>query len=290
MSDGKANNYLLTWIEYLQSRGIISFSQEDLITNFPERSEHALIQSLSRLSQRGRVVPVYKGFYLIIPAEYAAVEILPPILFIDYLMEYIGKPYYIGLLSAAALYGAAHQQAQEFFVITSTKQLATQKKGVKINYVIKKIIPAQFLENRKTETGYVKVSSPEMTAFDLVYYSNRIGGISRASTVLNELAESMQPDKIERELVQLFSVSTIQRLGYILEDVLKEKQLADKLWKVSKHLNLHFYRQPLSTGKNSAGYKADPKWKIVINTEIEIDLVQKNAGPIKDIITGLRTA
>ncbi len=79
-----------------------------------------------------------------------------------------------------------------------------------------------------------------MTAFDLVYYNNRIGGINRASTVLNELAESMQPDKIKRELVQSFSVPTIQRLGYILEYALKEEQLADKLWKVSKDLNLQF--------------------------------------------------
>jgi len=268
---GKTNSYILTWIEQLQSKGKIAFSYDEVINDFPEKSENAIIQSLSRLSQRGRVVPVYKGFYLIVPAEYAAMEILPPILFIDYLMEYIGKPYYIGLLSAAALYGAAHQQAQEFFILTTTKQLATQKKGIKINYIIKKQIPTQFVENRKTETGYVKVSSPEMTAFDLVYYNNRIGGISRASTVLNELAESMQPDKIKRELVQSFSVPTIQRLGYILEYALKEEQLADKLWKVSKDLNLHFYRQPISTGKKTAGHKTDPKWRIIINTEIEID-------------------
>ena len=271
MSNGKTNNYLLSWIEQLQSRGIISFSHDDLITNFPERSEHAIIQSLSRLSQRGRVVPIYKGFYLIVPAEYAAMEILPPILFIDYLMEFIAKPYYVGLLSAAALYGAAHQQPQEFFIITTTKQLATQKKGIRINYVIKKMIPSQFLEDRKTETGYIKVSSPELTAFDLVYYSNRIGGLNRTSTVLNELAESMQADLIEPELIQSFSIATIQRLGYILEYALKDEHLANKLWKVSKDLNLYFYRQPLSTGKKTAGHKTDPRWKIIINTEIEID-------------------
>jgi predicted transcriptional regulator of viral defense system len=258
MKEAKTNNYLLTWIELMQSRGIISFSHHDLITRFPEKSEHALNQSLSRLSQRGRIVPLYKGFYLIVPAEYAAMEILPPILFIDYLMEYIGKPYYIGLLSAAALYGAAHQQPQEFFIITTTKQLATQKKGIKINYVIKKMIPAQFLENRKTETGYVKVSSREMTAFDLIFYSNRMGGLNRTCTVLNELAESMDQKKIEADLLQLFSVATTQRLGYILDCVLNEDQLANRLWKVSRDLNQKFYRQPLSTGITTAGHKTDP--------------------------------
>ena len=138
MAIGKTNSYILTWIEQLQSKGKIAFSYDEVIADFPEKSENAIIQSLSRLSQRGRVVPVYKGFYLIVPAEYAAMEILPPILFIDYLMEYIGKPYYIGLLSAAALYGAAHQQAQEFFILTTTKQPATQKQWIKINYIIKK--------------------------------------------------------------------------------------------------------------------------------------------------------
>jgi hypothetical protein len=68
------------------------------------------------------------------------------------------------------------------------------------DYPIKKKIPSQFLE---------------------IYYSNRIGGIIRTSTVLNEMAETIHPDKINSELVQSFYVSTIQRLAYILEIVLK---------------------------------------------------------------------
>ena len=271
MAIGKTNNYILTWIEKLQSRGKIAFSYDEVITDFPEKSENAIIQSLSRLSQRGRVVPIYKGFYLIIPPEYYAREILPPILFIDYLMEFLAKPYYVGLLSAAALYGAAHQQPQEFFVITNTKQLATRKKGIKINYVIKKTIPAEFLDKRKTETGYVKVSSPELTAFDLVYYTNRIGGLNRTCNILNELTESINPKKLENDLLKLFSVATIQRLGYIFDSVLNEGRLANKLWKASQDLNLKFFRQPLNTFKKSSGYITDPRWKIVINTEIDID-------------------
>ena len=271
MSHGKTNNYLLAWIEQLQSRGKITFSHDEIITAFPDKSENAIIQSLSRLSRRGRVVPIYKGFYLIVPVEYAAREILPPILFIDYMMEFITKPYYVGLLSAAALYGAAHQQPQEFFVITNAKQFSTQKKGIKINYIIKKTIPIHFLVERKTETGFVKVSSPELTAFDLVYYNNRIGGINRTCTVLNELAESIDPKKLEHDLLKLFSVATIQRLGYIFDSVLNEVRLANKLWKTSQDLNLKFFRQPLNTFKKSSGYITDPRWKIIINTEIDID-------------------
>ena len=100
---GKTNSYILTWIEQLQSRGKISFSYEEVIANFPEKSENAITQSLSRLSERGRVVSIYKSFYLIIPPEYYAREILPPILFIDYLMEFITKPYYVDIKRMNAL-------------------------------------------------------------------------------------------------------------------------------------------------------------------------------------------
>jgi len=265
-------NYLLSWIEQLQARGKIAFAFYDVMNAFPAKSDNALTQSLSRLSQKGKIVPVYKGFYLIIPAEYAIRKIVPPVQFIDYLMEYIGKPYYVGLLSAAALHGAAHQQSQEFFVLTTSKQLATYKKGIKINYVIKSKIPSQFLEDKKTQSGYIKVSSPELTALDLVYYNLRVGGMNRVATVLSELVESMNVDKIEPDLVKLFSTPTIQRIGYVLESVLEEIEFANKLYTVANSLDLKFFRQPLRTGMKSTGYKTDPRWKIIINTEIEPDI------------------
>lgn len=34
-------------------------------------------------------------------------------------MKFLGQPYYVGLLSAAALHGAAHHQPQEFQVVTN---------------------------------------------------------------------------------------------------------------------------------------------------------------------------
>jgi len=70
-------NYLLSWIEELLARGRIAFAYDDVKNAFPEKPENALIQSLSRLSHKGKIVPVYKGFYLIISAEYANRKIIP---------------------------------------------------------------------------------------------------------------------------------------------------------------------------------------------------------------------
>ena len=68
---------------------------------------------------KGKICSVWQGLYAIIPVEYSSVGMIPPVLYIDDLMKYLGRPYYISLLSAAVFYGAAHQRPQEFSVITT---------------------------------------------------------------------------------------------------------------------------------------------------------------------------
>jgi len=246
------------------------FSLDQVKKDFQDISESALSLALSRLSGKNRIISIYKGFYLIVPPEYSSRGLLPPVNFIHDLMQYIGKPYYVGLLSAAALHGAAHQQPQEFFVVTTSKQLTTLKKGLKINYITKKTIPVKLLDKRKTETGFIYISNPELTAADLVYYDNRIGGLNRVTTVLHELAEVMKPGQITEEFINNLSVPAIQRLGYLLDKVLKKSRLADRLFNESRKQNKVFYRQPLKSGAKKIGFHTDDKWKVIINIDIEI--------------------
>ena len=56
--------------------------------------------------------------------------------------------------------------------------------------------------------------------------------IRRSCSVLAELCEAMSPEKLTEELVGEFKVATVQRLGYLLEDVLAERELADALFDV----------------------------------------------------------
>lgn len=264
-------NYLLTWIEKQQSWGRYVFSLDHVKKEFPNLAREALVLSLSRLSKKNRIVSVYKGFYLIVPPEFAARGVLPPLNFIDDLMAFVGKPYYVGLLSAAALHGAAHQQPQEFFVVTTAKQLITRKKGIIINYFTKKNIPAELIEKRKTETGYVKISSPELTAADLIYYQKRVGGLERVCQVINELSEVIKPKKIAADFIDSLSTPTIQRLGFIFDNLVNRPELAQKLLDVSFRRNRTFFLQPLEAGGERKGFETNEKWKIIINSNIEIE-------------------
>lgn len=266
------NNYLLNWIESLQAQGKYTFSYEQACTQFKNVSNTAITLALNRLSRKNKVISVFKGFYAIIPPEYSIKGMIPPLLFIDPLMKYINKPYYVGLLSAAALHGAAHQRPQEFFVINQLPALrATIKKGIKINYIGRINVPENFLEQRKTEAGYVKVSNPELTALDLLRYEKYIGGINRAATVINELADVMKPENFNNELVSFAQIASLQRLGFILEKIVGKEFLADKLYSEISGKYKEWKRMPLKAGKSDKGFSSDSKWKIAVNTEIDID-------------------
>ncbi len=61
---------LSKWIETLSSKGRHSFSLEEVRSSFPENSEAAIKLKLNRLSNKGKVISVHKGYYLIITPQY----------------------------------------------------------------------------------------------------------------------------------------------------------------------------------------------------------------------------
>jgi predicted transcriptional regulator of viral defense system len=260
------------WVTRLLAQGKYVFALHQFRSDFPERSDTANKFALKRLVDKEQIISIHKGNYLIIPPQYRSKGILPPSLFLDSFMRQLGRPYYLALLNAAAQHGASHQQPQEFFVVTGFPVLRPmQKKGLKINYISKKEIPEPLLETRKTEAGYLKISNPALTATDLMQYAKRVGGINRVATVLSELVDSIQPDAFNSELLQHVPVACLQRLGYLLDNVFDNQGLADALYQALQKKESPLFRIPLKSSAPTTGFATDERWKVIVNTEIEID-------------------
>lgn len=272
MSDKTSNKTVDFWITNLLSRGQFMFSLEKLKKEFKGKTEVALKSSLKRLVDKELIISIHKGYYLIIPPQYRSKGILPPTLFLDAFMKELDRPYYLALLNAAAYHGASHQQPQEFFVVTGFPVLRPmQKKGLKVNYISKKEIPASLLDTRKTEAGYLKISNPALTATDLIQYAKRVGGINRVATVLAELAESIQPDAFNDNLLQHVPVTALQRLGYLLDKVFDNQSLANALYHALQKNESPLFRIPLKASASAKGFASDERWKVIVNTTIELD-------------------
>lgn len=260
------------WTSDLLARGRYAFALHQLRAAFPEQSGVANKSALKRLVDKGQILSIHKGYYLILPPQYRSKEILPPALFLDAMMKELDRPYYLALLNAAAYHGASHQQPQEFFVVTVLPALRPmQKKGLKLNYISKKEIPEKLLDTKKTEAGYLKISNPALTATDLIQYAKRVGGLNRVATVLAELAESMKPVGFNSALLQHVPVTALQRLGYLLDKVIGNQPLADALYEALEKNNATLFRIPLKAAARDKGFPSDEKWKVIINTTIELE-------------------
>jgi predicted transcriptional regulator of viral defense system len=261
------------WLLVLQGQGRLTFSLKELCLEANKTTLQAIKLSLNRLVKKNKIVSVHQGFYIIIPPSYQNLGILPPEYFMDDLMKFLKRQYYIALTNAAAMHGAGHQQPQSLYVVSTLPALRpTSKKNILIQYLNVKNFPNEtFIEQRKTETGYVNISSAELTATDLVQYEKRIGGLNRAATILNELADEIQISKLNQVFLASIPVITIQRLGYLLEVILEREYIAEKLYAESKSLGYTFFRVPLKAGKTMKNYPFNERWKVVVNTEIEID-------------------
>ena len=134
MQNERLYNYLDKYLENQLAEGKLSFSVNQLLKAFPDFSLNALQMNLKRLNKKRKIRHVMKGFYVIIPPEYKNRKIIPPELFIDQLFSYLNRKYYVGLLSAAALHGASHQQAMEYYIFIDNPTIRPNRvEGLKIN-------------------------------------------------------------------------------------------------------------------------------------------------------------
>jgi predicted transcriptional regulator of viral defense system len=131
-------------------------------------------------------------------------------------MKRLDLPYYAGLLSAAQFHGAAHQQPQEFQFFLAKNRRPIQCGAVRVAFLARKRLAEVPVQNFNTPRGTILVSSPEATALDLVGYAHHAGGLSQVATVLSELAQRIDPEKLAAA-ARTAPVAWAQRLGYLLE-------------------------------------------------------------------------
>ena len=263
---------LQKWIKDRAIHGFPTFSIEDVRETGMYSSEQILQNELYRLCSNKTIASVYRGFYVIIPVQYVLRGSVPATYYIDQLMAYLSKPYYVCMLSAAELLGAAHQRPQQFSVMTTfPKRRVISTRNVIIDWFYREELPEDALITKKTETGTIRISNPLLTAADLVQYQQHVGGLSRVATILEELAEQIDIKSQFASLASFVKKVTWQRLGYILEHVVEENELADELYEQIRNLPGSLMYMPFSTSAEDNTSERNSRWKIKINVQIEKD-------------------
>jgi predicted transcriptional regulator of viral defense system len=282
---------LSEYVDFLQTRGEYVFKQKSA-QEILGCSEAAIRLAANRLIKKQRIIKLRQTFYLIIPLEYQTMGAPPASWYIDALMrQHHRQPYYVALLSAAALHGAAHQQPQLFQVITNKPLRPITIGRTKIIFIVKKSLQDDVMATKmtiqmKTPTGYMNVATSETTAFDLVHYVEHAGYLNNIATVLTELLDKINPEKL------LFAaknekVAIVQRAGYLLTKLMATNKSAtlehpNINWDITKPLLQWLHTQKIhpvllrcDKDFEQIGSKKiykDQHWQVYENETIEADL------------------
>ncbi len=256
------------FVDHLQKRARYTFTRTE-VDEVLNLEQAALTKGLQRLQRAGRIQMIRRGFYVIVPLEYAIGGIIPPDWFIDDLMKFLEQPYYVGVLTAAALHGASHQQPQEYQVVVALPERAISMPNLRIRFFLKKSMAQAPVEQVKAYTGFLPVSTSAVTALDLVRFAPAIGGLDVVLTVLEELVEKMTAEDLLKAAQQESERSQVQRLGWLLERT-KGRKLAEGLaqWLVKQKPT----KIPLNVSAPIGGSKKDSRWQVIVNAKPQSEI------------------
>jgi len=294
---------VINYINKLQSYEEYSFSIEEIMlaiinpssenndndnytTEFQKRKQSQVKKEIARLVTKKQIVNLRKGYYLIIPPRYSHQGGRLPIeLYVEKLFKkYLTRDYYLGYFTAAKFFGASHQQIQNDYVVSKLPTILNIKKTINLNFysISKKNWPKKNIINKKSDAGYYKISSPILTAVDLIHYQSKMGGLNRVVTTLEELTEEIVLKDLQDLLTWYPHKNTLQRLGYFLEVQFNlQNEIIDYLYSyLTKTIKISPVK--LNSTNNLINQNSNDilmmiknnknRWKVKVNIRIESDL------------------
>ena len=206
-------------LDAAERAGKLNLRTDDIRRALPHVSQEALRQALYRQQRRGRLIRLSRGsdHWLIVPLQYAAAGAPPLETWLDrYMSKTLGLPYYVALLSAAETYGASPYAVMVTQVMVPNRRRPITVGRHEIVFHTRSRIEHMPTRWHETPDGRLKVSTPELTALELVRRETASGGMSRVREVLRALWPSCTPRGLSEALEALQEVPTAQRLGALL--------------------------------------------------------------------------
>lgn len=264
----KKKNYLLDYIESRQKKRIYYITKKETLEDVNVNQIN--FNAASRLlGKKNKLYKIHPNFYIIVPLEYQDEKCPPPSLFFDSFMAFLGQDYYVSLLSAVAFYEENLMTEPDFQIMITKLRRPIHTPSYTIQYFTKKHWPSVGIVRVNTSYGFLNISSPELTAFDLVKYIYATGGDKNLKKALKSFAKKIRSDQLAELAEKMKSARAEiihwQRLGYLLDEM-GEIDLTAPLAQWIKATNPKSgYLNPPKADKPIINEEKNIKWKLLIN-------------------------
>ena len=204
---------------------------------------------------------------MIVPLEYQIAGGPPAAWFIHDLMAAMQLPYYVGILTAAALHGASHQQPQEFQVITD-RSVRPLTVGTRQNPLLRQPICGESgrhkpqnpnrhhtrSDTRDDGGGLGTFSQGCRESGQCRHRPRGVGLVARSEETIGRRASSRRP-------------AQCQCLGYLL-DRADARHVSGPLHGWIERQSCH--PVPLQAGR-PVGRPEDRRWHVLVNEAVEAE-------------------
>jgi hypothetical protein len=252
-----------SFIDKRLALGRVTFSLDELIRE-SGLSAVAAKHQLRRLPGKAIRVSPRQPFFLIISPEHRAMGAPQAIWWLQDYFDWLGRPYYLALQSAASEFGSNPQALQVTQVMTDRPFRAIKVGRVQVRFFVKSNIKQTPTQQLPQAPAPLCISTPEATVFDLVQYAVRIGGMDRAAETIAPLLPKLRVRELKRALNVENAAPIAQRLGFIFEAI-GAKRLADAVydWLPDKLIAVPLY--PIKNERRS--FPIVERWQVLNNSD-----------------------
>jgi len=252
--------------DWALARGVNAMSTSEIATLIGS-TPLQVPQRLAAPMQRLEWISPARGLYIPVAPENRGRGGPPATEFIAALAAHFGIDYYIGWLSAAATYGAAHQAPQVTHIATSGLVRDRQIGRARLRFHRRVSIADLPINERHARASRYHVSTPEVTAFDIATDLAFAGGVSNAATVIADLAEETGLDDDALVAIALyFNGAAARRVGWIVEQFTDHR--LDALNECCSNLSA---KPSLLHPTGSPSGSLNKRWNLRINQKIEVE-------------------
>lgn len=238
-------------------------------------------EAVRRLVSKGWIQRASSGHYVFLPPEWGAEKVE------DYDIYVLASASvdngYVGWWAAASRQGFTTQVPNLIHVATDRQVAAREIQGNPVRYV--KLTPRKFFGWQEMESfgRTFRISTPEKTIVDCVDRPDLCGGSTELARIVARGAQELSDSALATTAIRLGSVSTCQRLGYLLDltapAFLSEETRNELRSFIPKSARSIFGREERTD--EDVGYV--PEWGLLVHAR-EIDLLAEVPGSSRGVL------
>jgi hypothetical protein len=262
MADINKSKTISKFVEEVQAGGRLFFSTDEIGPR--ATGSRAVEAALRRYGRNGAIRRLSRKStaFVIVPPEHRSMGLPPVEWWLNDLMAHLRKPYYLGLLSAAATEGSSHFAVMETQVITTAWMRPIETGRLRIRFFQKTAIPAGLIETTQNQWSALSISKPALTACDLVRY--RVCSFGQTSLVLADLTSKISRSDLRAALDAGNDPPSAQRLGALFEAIGATK-LADE---TTRWLAVRTIRA-IDLEPGGGPGRLSERWQVRMNADLE---------------------